>query len=404
MNEAERIVVVGGGPVGLVCAFGLVRQGIPVTLVEAQEVPEKDERAASLHPSTLEILDDLGLAEAILPLGLRSQVFKFWDRLTGQEVAAFDLNMLKDDTRFPFVLQYEQYKFAAFMQRLLRTEIGFETRFNAAFTSLSQDNDEVTARIRVDGGEEALSCRFLIGADGGRSAVRKALGVTFEGFTYRERFVKICTSFDFQNDRDFAIRNYFSDPDEWCNLFKVLGDDGTGLWRAIYPVPPDESDGDATTAEAAERRMQRFFPRGEPYDIRLRKIYTVSQRVAETFNVGRAALAGDAAHVNNPIGGLGMNSGIHDAANLASKLGRIWRGEAGLEILDHYTRQRRTVAHRFVQSQTIRNKKTLEERDPEVRRQHLDELRRIAESPAAAHAFMLNTSLIESVRTAAAIP
>jgi 3-(3-hydroxy-phenyl)propionate hydroxylase len=129
----------------------------------------------------------------------------------------------------------------------------------------------------------------------------------------------------------------------------------------------------------------------------------VHQRVAKRFRSGRAILAGDAAHVNSPIGAMGMNSGVHDAFNLADKLVAILRGEAADDVLDRYERQRRHVAVQHTQAQTIRNKRLLAEADPSVRKRNQDELRRTAEDPARARAFLLRASLIESLREAEAI-
>ena len=122
------------------------------------------------------------------------------------------------------------------------------------------------------------------------------------------------------------------------------------------------------------------------------------QRVAETFRKGRVLLAGDASHVNNSIGGMGLNGGIQDAINLADKLAAVWRGDAGEAALDLYDLQRRTYATEFVQQQTIENKKRLEARDPERRRRSLAELRATAADPTRAHTFMLRTSMIEAMR------
>jgi 3-(3-hydroxy-phenyl)propionate hydroxylase len=153
-----------------------------------------------------------------------------------------------------------------------------------------------------------------------------------------------------------------------------------------------------------QARLQRFLPSGRDFDIVGTNLYVVHQRVAQKFRVGRAVLAGDSAHVNSPIGAMGMNSGIHDAFNLAEKLIRILRGEASDEVLDRYERQRRHVALQHTQAQTIRNRRLLAEKDPAVRRKNHDELRRTAEDSKLARAFLLRSSLIESLREAEQIP
>src|SRR5579871_223115 len=148
------------------------------------------------------------------------------------------------------------------------------------------------------------------------------------------------------------------------------------------------------------RRLTKFFPGNADWAIAYSAIYAVNQRVAASFRKGRVLLAGDAAHVNNPIGGMGMNGGIHDAANLYERLARVWRGEVDDGELDRYSRQRRQVQLDSVQQQTIRNKKQLEERDPVARRKHLDELKRIGDSPALARDFLRNATLINSIHAA----
>jgi 3-(3-hydroxy-phenyl)propionate hydroxylase len=199
----------------------------------------------------------------------------------------------------------------------------------------------------------------------------------------------------------FTDRNYISDPGEWANLFHWMGP--PEVWRVHFPADPEEDAETLLADDACQARLQRFLPRDVPYEIVGRNLYTVHQRVAERFRVGRAILAGDSAHVNSPIGGMGMNSGIHDAMNLGEKLVRILRGEASLDELDRYERQRRHIALATVQAQTIRNKRLLTEKDPAVRRRNHDELRRAAEDPALARKFILRASLLDSVREAAAI-
>jgi 3-(3-hydroxy-phenyl)propionate hydroxylase len=244
----------------------------------------------------------------------------------------------------------------------------------------------------------------VIGADGGRSTVRRLAAIDFEGFTWAERFIKIATSFDFVSaGKGYCTRNYFSDPDEWLNLFKVKGNGPPGIWRGIMPVPAGESDEQALGMDAIQRRLHGIHDKSGDFDIPYYALYTVHQRVAATFNKGRVLLAGDAAHVNNPIGGMGMNGGVHDAVNLAQKLADVWFGRADTGVFDRYTRQRRKAQTDFVQAQSIQNKKTLEEKDPAIRRKHLDELRRTSEDVARHKAFLYRSSLIDSLNAANAV-
>ena len=404
MPERDRVVIAGGGPVGMVMALALYRQGVPFTVLESLHEPFIDQRAASNHPPTVAMLDQLGLADAIVPEGLKAPVFRIRDRVTGDLVAEFDLTDIKDELRYPFVLQYEQYKIVRKILALHGARPEFDVRFSHAVSGLAQHDDHIDVHVDTPGGKEIIRAAYLIGCDGGRSTVRKSADIAFEGFTYPELFIKIGTYFDFMaQDPSLAIRNYFSDPDEWCNLFKVNGEDGRPIWRGVFPMRIGETEAEAKSPAALQGRLQKFFPKPGDYEIAYANVYTVSQRVAAAFHQGRVLLAGDSAHVNNPIGGMGLNGGIHDAVNLAGKLARVWKGEAGPELLDLFSRQRRKAAVDFTQAQTIANKKMMEERDPASRRRRFDELRRIADDPKLARDYMRRAQLIESLEAAAAV-
>ena len=388
----------------MVCALALNRAGIKVTVLEQEPGPVEDQRAASLHPPTIEMLDALGIAQKIIPLGLISMQYQFRDRVNGTVVAQFDLGLLKNEFQFPYVLQYEQYKLTGDIARQYGDESDFDVRYATRVTGIVQQGDHVLVEAHGPDGPERHAVRYVVGADGGRSVVRKAADIAFEGFTYPESFIKIATPHDFQkNEPTLVFRNYFSDPDEWCNLFKVRGKREPGLWRAIFPTAPNESEEEALSPASIQRRLQKFFPKDGVFEIEYVNVYNVSQRVAATFRKGRVLLVGDAAHVNNPIGGMGMNGGIHDALNLCEKVVRVVRGQADEQLLDQYNRQRRKVALDYTQAQTIRNKKLLEERDPRIRQEHLDELRRTAENRESAKAYMRRAALLDSLQAAAAI-
>lgn len=409
MQRDDRVIVVGCGPVGAITALALVRKGIPVTLVEAEPGPVEDQRAATVHPPTVEMLVDLGLEQAAFAQdamgGMLAPLFHFRDRASGELIAVFDIDLLKGEIPYPFVLQWEQYKLVLAALKPIEASGLAEVRFSSRLTGLSQTEDFVDAEITApDGSVDKLRGRYLIGTDGGRSAVRRLAGIEFEGFTWPERFIKIGTTFDFAaTGHGYCTRNYFSDPVEWLNLFKVKGYGPPGIWRGVFPVPAEESDESAMSPEGVQKRLQNIHPKSGDYEIPYHALYAVHQRVAKTFNKGRVLLAGDAAHVNNPIGGMGMNGGIHDAVNLTEKLADVWFRRADANVLDRYTRQRHKAQVDYVQAQTIANKKALEEKDPALRRQHFDQLRRTSEDVEAHKRFLRRSSLIDSLATANAV-
>jgi 3-(3-hydroxy-phenyl)propionate hydroxylase len=303
-------------------------------------------------------------------------------------VAEFDFERLRGETAFPFVVQTEQHKLANMGIARLRTMANASVRMAMRVTDIVQDADGVSVQTE----EAALRADYVIGCDGGRSTVRKSTGVEFEGFTWPERFLVITTKFDFAGALGCCFRNYMADPQEWTNLFKVAGDDLTGRWRAVFNTREDESDEEALSDAAVRARLGRIYVPEAERDYLHLNLYNVHQRVAKQFRSGRVFLCGDAAHVNNPIGGLGLNSGIHEAWDLAQLLSR-----EGAD-LDDYERRRRPLNIEYVQEQTIANKRRLEEREPAKREQRFDELRRMAQDPVKHKAFLRRASLLESVR------
>jgi 3-(3-hydroxy-phenyl)propionate hydroxylase len=333
-------------------------------------------------------------------VGLVAPIFQFWDRPSGELVAEFDHALLAADTRHPYVVQCEQFKTAGLLLERLRALPGAEIMFGHAAVDLRQSEAGVELDVRGPQGVATHAGAFLIGADGGRSTVRKQCGIAFEGFTWPERFVVLTTPYDFAAERGYCYRSYFADPGAWCNCFKVSADGPPGLWRTVFPTEPAETDADILSDAGVQARLNKFFPASRPYPVVHRNLYVTHQRVAARFRHGRVLLAGDAAHVNNPIGGMGLNGGIQDAVNLADKLARIILGGESECLLDLYERARRTVAIEFVQEQSIANKKRLEAADPQLRKRNLDELRATAADPGRARAFLLRTAMIEMQRRA----
>jgi 3-(3-hydroxy-phenyl)propionate hydroxylase len=401
MSRTGRVVVIGAGPVGLCLSLALAQDEIPVTLIETlgdDNFLEQVPRAGTNHPATLEMFDRIGLYEKIEPRGIIAPVFHYWDRHENKLIAAFDHIHLKDDTRFPYVLQCERIKIVEEALKMAKAHPLIDLRLRTTFNAFEQNADRVIARVTNPAGEEdVIEGRYIVSGEGARSIIRKDLGIDFEGFTYPDRTLNIEVAYDFRQ-HGYAERNYISDPDEWSNLFHWKGP--PDRWRVHFPTAPEEDPEDLQRPEALQARLQGFLPKQGGYDIVGSNLYTVHQRVATKFRIGRAILAGDSAHVNSPIGAMGMNSGIHDAINLADKLIKIMRQEVGDEVLDRYERQRRHVALQHTQAETMRNKRVLAEKDPAVRRKNHEQLHRTAEDPKLARAFLLRTSLIESLREA----
>ena len=404
MASEDSVIVAGGGPVGVVAALAAARAGFRVTLLEAAAEVDRNPRAATTHPSTLEMIDRVGLLDRFIAEGLIARYFQFWDRETGEKIAEFDHELLRNDTRFPFVVQTEQHKLVIMGMDTLRCMPNVEVRQNACVSGLVQDADGVTVEVGEEAGDGRLRAHWLIGADGGRSTVRKTLGIEFEGYTWPERFLVLTVLDDMDALIGCTLRTYFAGRSgEWTNLFKVAGDDGRGRWRAVFPARVDEPEEEAMSDAAVNERLQGLHPNPAGYNVVHRNIYNVHQRVATRFRENRVFLAGDSSHLNNPIGGLGLNFGIHDAMDLVHTLCVHVLHDAPQAALDGYERRRRRLNIEFVQRQTVENKKRLEETDPQIRRARLDELRAVAADPAKARAFLLRTSLIESVRLASAM-
>jgi 3-(3-hydroxy-phenyl)propionate hydroxylase len=398
VTEPGEILIAGGGPVGLVTGYALAKEGIPVIVFDDNSELQEDPRAATTHPATLELLGQLGVIDQVIEQGLVSPIFRFWDRPTGEMVAEFDHALLKNDTPYPFVVQCEQFKLTHILLDLMAGLDNCDVKFSHRVSGLSVGADRVSVDVETPGGPEQFTGRYLIGCDGGRSLVRKEMDIDFEGFTWAERFLVLTTPFDFEAERGMCYRNYIADPEEWCNCFKVAGDGPPGLWRTVYPADPDVPEESLMSDEFVQNKLQNFFPLGQDYDIVHRNLYTVHQRVAATFRKGPVLLAGDACHVNNSIGGMGLNGGIQDAMNLAEKLVAVWKGDAGEDLLDRYDAQRRSYAKDYVQQQSIQNKKRLEASGAQARKRSQDELRATAADPEKARAFMLQTSMIEAMR------
>ena len=234
--------------------------------------------------------------------------------------------------------------------------------------------------------------------------MRKSADIEFAGYTWPERYSVLSTTFDFAT-LGYRENAYMSDPVQWSALFKMPDEGPPGLWRMTLPVAPETPEEEALAGPYAQQAIRRITGADDSttYPLVHQSIYSVHQRVAVRFRQDRVLLAGDAAHVNNPLGGFGLNSGIHDAISLGHALARVVKGEAGEEALDRYNRQRQQANVAYVQELSVRNKKNLEEKDPGLRAQRMQELRTVCADPVKAREYLLNSSMINSIRRAQSV-
>ena len=392
----DPIVIAGAGPAGSVTALSLAQAGIPVLLLEKESDLPIDLRASTFHPPSLDMLDDLGVVDDMISRGLKVDRYQYRDRRTG-DVAEFDMSVISDLTRHPYRLQLEQYELTHIIRGRLKDYAHVEQRFGAGVTDAELREDHVDVTIQ---GGEVIRTPFLVGADGAASAVRKAMGIGFGGFTYDEKFLVASTPFRFEDVFDnLSYVNYVADPDEWCVILRT-----DKLWRVLWPTEPGVSDETYLSEDYLQSRLQALHKQTESFELRHRTLYRVHQRVAETYIKGRVALAGDAAHINNPLGGMGMNGGLHDAVNLSGKLIDIIQNGADFnDAFAVYDRQRRQIAVQFVQDHTMKNKKLMESTDPDVQSKRQKWLMETAADPVAAKAFVRERAMIDCLRDSLAV-
>ena len=398
MTNKTQIIIAGAGPVGCVVGLILARAGISVTILETENDLIPELRASTFHPPTLDMLDELGVTPKLIDQGLITPKIQYRDLEDGL-VAEFDHALIDDRTKHPYRLQCEQFKLTRIIAEMLKEFPHAEISFDSKFVNASQTDNAVRVFYETPAGSEQVTCDYLIGADGSRSEVRKSQKIEFQGFTYPEQFVTVSVP----EDVDKIVPGmghvcYIAHPTQWCALIHA-----PDYWRFLFPIPMETTKEEAFDDDFLEGRLQHLAPHQERYAIQLRTLYGVNQRVAETYRSGRILLAGDSAHVNNPLGGMGMNGGIHDGVNLADKLVRMYEGGETEELLNLYDRQRRPIAIEYVQAQTMRNKKNLEETDPNVRRQRQDELRDVVNNVEKSRELLLQTSMISGLERSEAI-
>tara|TARA_B100001094_G_scaffold73260_1_gene69535 strand:+ start:405 stop:1601 length:1197 start_codon:yes stop_codon:yes gene_type:complete len=396
--KSAKVIIIGAGPVGTFAAYCLAEYGIETLVLESESTCEIDMRASTFHPSTLKYLDNLNLADELIEKGLKAPIFQYRIRST-DEVLEFNLQELDDVLDFPFRLQCEQYKFARMLAGKLDRHRHSSVFFNRKLINFSEADNKVTLDVDHHGTSEQYQCDYLIGADGANSIVRRNLGIEFSGFTYEEKFFTLSTEKPLENYfSNLSYVNYVSDPEEWFVLLKA-----PSAWRILVPVPQTLDDKAIKSNDYVSDIFRRVLNSSDPIETIHRTIYRVHQRVVNKMRYGRIMLAGDSAHLNNPLGGFGMNGGLHDAWNLAEKLDGIINHKKDEDLLNLYDRQRRTVMNDFIQKQTIRNKKMIEETGDANYSSEWMRMRNLYENENERREYMLRQSMTQSLINEAAI-
>jgi 3-(3-hydroxy-phenyl)propionate hydroxylase len=393
MSEQSQVLIAGAGPVGLTAALLLGHKGIAVTVLEAEAAISEELRASTFHPPTLDMMEPYGVTARMLEAGLICPTWQIRLHPSGDR-AVFDLSVLKDDSAHPYRLQCEQAKYCAFVLEAVRKLPSVTIRFSTPVAALEQTAD----KVKVRAGDETFTAAYVIGADGARSAVRRSIGVELSGDIYPETTILATTLYPF-HDKLEGLSNvsYCWKPDGTFSLLRL-----PGVWRVSLYAREGQSTEQALQDEAQQDLLHDIVPDAGRIEVLETRPYRIHRRLASAYRKDRVFLAGDAAHLNSPSGGMGMNGGIHDAFNLCEKLIVVIEGGAGDSLLDRYERQRRPIAEEEIIQQSHRNRTRMQERDPARRRAMLEDLQRTIDDPAKLKAYLLKSSMIEGLRRAGA--
>jgi 2-polyprenyl-6-methoxyphenol hydroxylase-like FAD-dependent oxidoreductase len=374
-THRPQAIVVGAGPVGFITAYGLARKGIEVRLLEAEAVIASSPRAAIYFPTTLEILDQLGLLEEAQAIGYASTRFAMRYPATGEVIEADVTTSVPRGSPYARNLHFGQHVLADLVMRHLLELPNAQLLWRHKVHSLEQDGSGVSLGVATPEGRVTLRSDWVVGTDGSHSTVRQLLGLPFEGHTWPDRFVATNLEFDFEA-HGYSPANMISDPDEWAVIAR-LGREN--LWRVTFGE--DASLAEEQVYERIPQHYARLLPAPGPYRIAAAAPYRVHERCAPHFRVGRVLLAGDAAHVCNPCGGMGLTSGIIDADAVVKVLEAVIHGRVGEDVLDFYAEERRRVFREAVSPIATSFKRQLCEKDAERRARDRDRFLQDAENP-----------------------
>ncbi|MEW6453299.1 MAG: NAD(P)/FAD-dependent oxidoreductase [Pseudomonadota bacterium] len=397
MKPKSNVIIAGAGPVGLTAALLLGSKGLTVTVLEAEAAISQELRASTFHPPTLDMMAPYGITQKMLDAGLLCPTWQIRLHPSGDR-AVFDLSTLKDDSEHPYRLQCEQSKYCEFVLEAARKLPNVTVLFSTPVTQVDQTADHVRVTASSADGERTFTADYVIGADGARSVVRHSLGIEMSGDIYPETTILATTLYPF-HDKLPGLSNvsYCWKPSGTFSLLRL-----PGVWRVSLYARDGQTTEEALQDEAQQDLLHDIVPDAGRIEVLQTRPYRIHRRLASSYGKGRVFLAGDAAHLNSPSGGMGMNGGIHDAFSLCEKLVAVLQEGADANVLDRYERQRRPIAEEEIIQQSHRNRTRMQERDPERRRAMLEEFQRTIDDPPKLKAYLLKSSMIEGLRRAAA--
>lgn len=371
-------------------AYLLGKEGARVTVVEKEAGLQKDYRASTFHAATLDLLESHGISGPLIEMGIQCPIVQYrtW---TDGVIATLDHALIADETSHPYRLQCEQFKLSEWLLSALADMPNVEVRHGQELVNFSMTADSVTATIADGQITRQETYSYLIGADGGRGVTRRILDIAFEGFTYPERILVLGTRTELPKlIPGLASVNYVADPEHYAHILRI-----PDMWRLSLPLTEQIDDTQALENEYIRSRVEPLIAGFDVRDIAVKKVYAVHQRVAASYGKGRALLVGDAAHLNNPKGGMGLNGGLHDAVSLFRHLTANWDDPA--QVLSLYEAQRRPEAIQAIHKHTQANYNAL--KGVNVTREALvGRWKELERNKEAQRQFLLDSSMLSSVR------
>ncbi len=340
------VIIVGAGPTGLALAGQFIRYGIDFVIIDKKETTTPHSKAIGVHARTLEIHEQIGLAEKALSQGAVAGKTRL---LEGGKIRA-EINLSKIGegmSAYPFLLVLEQGKHERILYDFIK-ENGRDVRWRTEMAAFSQTDEGVSVDAKnTNGGSETIEAKYLVACDGAKSPVRHSLGLEFEGSTFERMFYVADVQIDWEFEHD-ALHVSLSEN----SLLAFFPMEGEKQWRIVgnFPEGHEKEEGEVLYEEIEERIKAELKVPLDVYNVNWFSTYKVHTRHVDKFSVGRCFLAGDAAHIHSPAGAQGMNTGIQDGYNLAWKLALVVKGKTSAEILNTYNEERLENARRLLKT------------------------------------------------------